>query len=106
MVFVEASLFTKYLPGLLSDDDYRLFQKSVMERPDSGAVIKQSGGLRKVRWASGSQGKSGGVRVIYYWAKAKDQIYLLVIYSKSEKDNLSKEALKKIKKLVEEIEHG
>lgn len=77
-----------------------------MKHPDSGAIIKESGGVRKIRWSSGSQGKSGGVRVLYYWNKAKHQIYLLVIYSKSEKENLSKKVLKKIKNLVEEIENG
>jgi hypothetical protein len=106
MVFVEASLFTKYLGDYLSDDEYRLFQKSLLERPDSGSIIKKSGGVRKVRWASGSQGKSGGVRIIYYWMKSKDQIFLLAIYSKSERDNLNADDLKRIKDHLEVMENG
>lgn len=106
MVFVEASQFSKHLRDHLTDDEYRLFQNSLVEHPDAGAVIKESGGIRKIRWASGSQGKSGGVRIIYYWMKSKDQIYLLAIYSKSEKENLSKKDLKKVKELLEAIENG
>lgn len=106
MVFVEASLFTRHLSSYLDDEDYRLFQNALVERPDAGKVVKESGGIRKVRWASGSQGKSGGVRIIYYWMRSKDQIYLLAIYSKSDKDELSKKDLQRVKELLEAIENG
>lgn len=65
-----------------------------------------SGGVRKARWAAGSKGKSGGVRIIYYWVKSKDQILLITIYSKSEKDDLTKDQLKAIKKLTKDFEDG
>lgn len=66
MVFVETTLFSKLLPEYLSDDAYRSLQNYLIERPDAGAIIQRSGGVRKVRWAAGGKGKSGGVRVIYY----------------------------------------
>jgi hypothetical protein len=103
MVFVEASLFSKALPAYLSDDEYRRFQVYLMERPDAGAVIQHSGGVRKVRWAAGGKGKSGGLRVIYYWFKAEDQIFLLTLYGKGEKEDLSAAELKRIVKLIEEL---
>jgi len=106
MVFVEASLFTKYLGDYLSDEEYRLFQKSLLERPDAGSIIKGSGGIRKVRWTSGSQGKSGGVRIIYYWMTPKDQVFLLTIYGKGQKENLDADDLKRVKKHLEAIENG
>ena len=103
MVFVEASLFTKRLPGYLDEDAYRSLQDHLIERPDAGAVIRHSGGIRKVRWAAGGKGKSGGVRVIYYWAKSDDQIFLLTIYGKNEQETLSADELRRIVKLIEEL---
>ena len=64
MVFIETSLFTKLLAEYLNDDEYRGLQNHLIERPDVGAVIRGSGGVRKARWAAGGKGKSGGVRVI------------------------------------------
>ncbi|OGA52754.1 MAG: transcriptional regulator [Betaproteobacteria bacterium RIFCSPLOWO2_12_FULL_62_13] len=103
MVFVETSIFSKLLPDYLSDEEYRGLQNFLIERPDAGAVIQRSGGVRKVRWAAGGKGKSGGVRVIYYWVRADDQIFLLTLYGKSEKEDLSAAELKRIVKLIEEL---
>jgi hypothetical protein len=69
-------------------------------------LVRSSGGVRKVQWAAGGKGKSGGVRVIYYWAKAEEQTFLLTIYGKGEKDDLSAADLKCIVKLLEELTHG
>jgi len=57
----------------------------------------------KPRWASGGKGKSGGVRVIYYWITHDDQIVFLTLYGKGEKENLSAEDLKRVVKLLEEL---
>lgn len=103
MVFVETTVFSKLLRGYLSDDEYRELQSYLIERPDVGALIRDSGGVRKVRWAAGGKGKSGGVRVIYYWAKADEQIFFLTIYGKGEKEDLSAAELKRIVRLVEEL---
>lgn len=106
MVFVETSLFTKLLGDYLDDDGYRALQSHLIERPDAGALIKASGGVRKVRWRSGGKGKSGGVRIIYYWAKADEQTFMLTLYGKGEKENLSAADLKRIVKLLAELTDG
>ena len=103
MVFIETSTFTKQLAEHLSDDEYRGLQNHLIERPDAGAIIRSSNGVRKVRWAAGGKGKSGGVRVIYYWLTADHQIVLLTLYGKGEKENLSAAELKRIVKLIEEF---
>ena len=69
MIFIEASTFTKLLPGYLTDDEYRGLQMYLMQKPDAGDLVRGSGGVRKVRWAPDGRGKRGGVRVIYYWKK-------------------------------------
>jgi len=102
-MFIEASLFSKLRGQYLGDEDYRALQNHLMARPDAGAVIRGSGGVSKVRWAVGGKGKSGGLRVIYYWLTADGQIMFLRLYGKSEKENLSTAELKQVVKLIEEI---
>jgi hypothetical protein len=70
-------------------------------RPDIGAIMVGSGGLRKVRWSISGRGKRGGVRVIYYWAVEQSRLLMLLIYPKSERDNLSHEQLQMLKKIIE-----
>lgn len=103
MVFVETSLFTRLVVEYLSDEEYRELQQYLMEHPEAGQIIRGSGGIRKMRWARQGMGKSGGVRIIYYWAKGRDQIYMLTIYSKSERENIDKETLARIAKQLETI---
>ena len=70
-------------------------------RPDSGALIPGSGGLRKLRWAASGRGKRGGARLIYYWAVPQDQIILLFIYPKNVQDDLTPDQLRALRKIVE-----
>ena len=64
MGFVETVIFTAAVLTLLSDQEYAEFQQFLASRPTAGDVIQGTGGLRKLRWAAGGKGKSGGVRVI------------------------------------------
>ena len=102
MVIIETSIFTRQVQKLLNDETYREFQIALAERPDMGAVMRGSGGLRKVRWAAQGRGKRGGVRVIYYWAVEQEQLLMLLMYPKSERDDLTREQLKILRKIVEE----
>ena len=52
--------------------------------------MKGTGGIRKFRWASGNKGRSGGVRVIYYYHNESIPLFFLSVFGKSEKANLSK----------------
>lgn len=106
MVFVETSLFSKLLPKYLGDGEYRDLQDHLLRHPDSGDIIRGSGGVRKIRWSLGSRGKSGGIRVIYYWMNAEDQIFLLTLYGKNEKADLSAADLKQVVRLLEDLKHG
>ncbi|WP_244950606.1 type II toxin-antitoxin system RelE/ParE family toxin [Pseudomonas oryzihabitans] len=71
------------------------------QNPTAGDVIRDTGGLRKIRVASGGHGKRGGFRVIYYHFAADARIALLLIYPKSEKDDLSVEDRKALKAMIE-----
>ena len=89
MVIIETPIFTDRVLALLSEERYRLFQAYLLNNPEAGKVIPGSGGLRKLRWTAKGHGKSGGIRVIYYWFVSRDTILLLFAYSKNEKDDLS-----------------
>lgn len=102
MIIIETSIFTKQILLLLSDEEYRLLQSVLVNRPDAGVVIPSSGGLRKMRWGMTGRGKRGGVRVIYYWAVRQERILMLLIYPKSEKDDLTAQQLKILRKIVAE----
>lgn len=66
VTFVESPLFNKHVHDYLTDDEYGGFQYFLAANPDVGAVVRGSGGVRKVRWARRGAGKSGGVRVLYF----------------------------------------
>lgn len=105
MVIIETPIFTKQLISTLSDEEYRLFQATLLERPDAGKVIPGSGGLRKVRWGLEGRGKSGGARVIYYWFTGRGTILLLFMYPKNVQGNLTQDQLKQLKRIIEEEYH-
>lgn len=71
MIFIETQTFTKILSDYLLDDGYRGLQIYLLQKPDAGAIVRGSGGIRKVRWSATGKGKSGGVRVLYYWQKSE-----------------------------------
>jgi hypothetical protein len=101
MVFIETPVFTRQVKELLSDESYTAFQWYLALNPKAGDVIKDTGGLRKVRWSVPGTGKRGGVRVIYFHVAAQSQVRLLLIYSKGEKDDLSAAEKKTLRKIVE-----
>ena len=101
MVIVETHVFTARIRELLSDDDYRCLQNELVVRPDRGAIIRGTGGLRKVRWSGSGRGKRGGIRVIYYWLVPGDRLLMLLAYPKSEQDDLSPRQRMLLRRVVE-----
>lgn len=92
--FIETSRFTKKITKLLSDDDYAKIQLFLCASPDFGKIIKGGSGIRKIRCRVEGRGKSGGARVIYFWAVSREQILMLDVYAKNEKENLTPEEIK------------
>ena len=103
MEFIEATAFTKYVYDYLTEDEYLGLQSFLLQNPEAGKIVRGSGGVRKVRWAITGKGKSGGVRVIYYFKKQDDEIWLLTIYSKSEVGSIPAHVLRQIAKEIENV---
>ena len=102
MRFVETRIFTKQIQVLLNDEEYRALESALVLRPEQGSLIKNSGGLRKMRWGVRGSGKRGGIRVVYYWDPATDTVFMLFAYPKSMQDDLSREQLRVLRRIVEQ----
>ena len=74
-----------------------------MADPDAGDVIPGSGGVRKLGWNAFGRGKRGGYRVIYFARIAEGTIWMLTMYPKNVRDNLSAHILRQMR---EEVENG
>ena len=101
VMFVEAKPFTRKWPQYLTEDEFREFQDYLLENPDAGDVVKNTGGIRKIRWKVKGSGKRGGLRIIYFWQVPDGHIYLLTIYRKNEFEDMTKEEYGLLKKIVE-----
>ena len=95
--------FIKRSERLLSSAERELLIMYLAEFPMAGVAMQGTGGIRKLRWAREGMGKSGGVRVIYYYHDERMPQYLLTLFGKNEKANLSaaeRNALAKLVKLL------
>ena len=105
MLFIETSTFTRLLPRHLDDDGYAALQAFLSVHPEAGDVIRGTGGVRKIRWTMPGTGKRGGSRVIYYWLAKEDHIYLLTVYAKGTKDDLTATEREEWRKAVKAIDN-
>ncbi len=87
---VELPEYERKASKLLNASEKQAIMKHLATNPQSGALLQGTGGVRKLRWATGGGGKSGGVRVIYYFHNRAVPLFLLTLYGKNEKANLSK----------------
>jgi hypothetical protein len=106
MLIVETTIFTRLIIELMSDEEYASFQEALINQPDMGDLIPGGGGIRKVRWRLENRGKSGGVRIIYYWMMRDDQLRMLYVYPKNRQENLTKQQLAMLREIVERWDNG
>lgn len=100
--FIETSLFTRQIQAIATDDELKELQSELIESPDKGDLMPGTGGLRKIRMATGSQGKSGSARVVYFLA-TDEVIYLVMAYPKSAKESLTEAEKAELKKLTKRL---
>jgi hypothetical protein len=89
LTVVETSAFARRAEKLLSTDEHEELLFFLALHPQSGDEIPGTGGVRKVRFAARGKGKSGGVRVIYYFYDQENPLYAIFLYGKNEQANLT-----------------
>lgn len=105
--FIQTKIFSKKWDELgFNDDDLRLLELTILEKGDKFPVIKGTGGLRKCRIKFKDKGKSGGARVCYVDFAKYETVYLITVYSKSEKEDITEDEKKDFKELINKLEKG
>ncbi|WP_256077878.1 toxin [Massilia sp. YIM B04103] len=96
VLFIELPAFARLREQYLDDEAYRQLQAELLRNPEAGALLRHTGGLRKLRFQDRRRhkGKRGGLRVIYYWAAARRQCWLFTLFDKDETDDLSADECK------------
>jgi mRNA-degrading endonuclease RelE of RelBE toxin-antitoxin system len=74
---------------LLSGNERQDIVSYLAAFPKEGDLIRDTGGVRKLRWQRGGRGKSAGVRVIYYFHSERMRLYLLTVFAKNERADLA-----------------
>ena len=103
ITIAETLPFQRKIGGLLSQEEHAELIAYLAEHPNSGALMQGTGGIRKLHWARQGGGKSGGIRVIYYFHNESMPLYLLAAFGKNEKANLSAEEKQLLAKAVKEL---
>jgi hypothetical protein len=98
---IETPVYSNKVSGILTEDERDAFAAFVAANPAAGAVVRGSGGVRKVRWAQKGRGKSSGARVIYFNRLADGEIWLLTIYAKGDRSIIPAHELKLIKEAID-----
>lgn len=100
--------FAKELDKLFSQkkllfEDFESFKEEIAANPSEGDLISGTGGIRKTRLKSINKGKSGGFRVCYFDYPKNNVLFLILIYQKNEKENLTTAEKKILKALTDVI---
>ena len=91
------SRYEKEVRRLLAEPEQAALQLAIAADPEAHPIVPGTGGVRKARWARQGRGKSGGVRVIYFTRNAAEEIVLLMMYAKAERDSMTAKQLLEIK---------
>ncbi|RZO84553.1 MAG: transcriptional regulator [Oceanococcus sp.] len=102
LTIIETPTFAADADQVWSREERGEFCAWIATNPGAGDVIPGSGGCRKLRWGRAGQGKRGGVRVIYFTKLQRGEIWLLVIYPKSVRDNIPAHILKAVREALED----
>lgn len=87
-VVVELAIFQRQAKAIMSDEERSAIVDYVAANPEAGVPL--GGGLRKVRVAREGSGKSGGYRTLFVFGGVAVPLFLVGVFAKNEKGNLTK----------------
>ena len=100
MTIAELPEYQRRAEKLLSEEERHDIVSYLAAFPKEGDLIRSTGGVRKLRWRQSGRGKSGGVRVIYYFHSERMPLYLLTVFAKNEREDLTQSERNDLAKLV------
>ncbi len=103
VTIVETNFFQKKSRKLFEESELDDLKNFLALSPQTGDIIPGLRGIRKVRWKRNQKGKSGGVRIIYFFYNIEMPIFLLDIYAKSKKSDLSSQEKQELNKIVDTL---
>jgi hypothetical protein len=96
----ETPLFVRQAASIWDDDEREAFVTFIAAHPDVGDVIPETGGVRKVRWTRSGSGKRRGTRVIYFYHDAERPLYLLMVYTKAQREDMTADEKRAVRALA------
>lgn len=102
----ETALFMRQAGDVWTEEERLAFVDFIARNPEAGDLIPETGGVRKVRWSRQGSGKRGGVRVIYFYHRADRPLYLLMVYAKARREDLSPEAKRAVQALAARLKRA
>ncbi|HKU54444.1 MAG TPA: hypothetical protein VJP60_03715, partial [Rhizomicrobium sp.] len=85
----ETALFVRQAADIWDEAERDNFVDFIARNPEAGDVIPETGGVRKLRWRKAGVGKRGGVRIVYFYYDPESPLYLLMVYAKAEREDMT-----------------
>lgn len=103
LTVVETTIFLRQAEKIWAEDERAALVDYVARNPESGVVIPDTGGVRKLRWGRSGSGKRGGARVIYFYHQPEAPLYLLLAYAKAEREDMSQDEKKAVAEFAAQL---
>ena len=100
---VETPTYLAVATKLFGEEERAEIVALIAADPECGDVIRGTGGFRKVRVARKGMGKSGGARVVYIWRNQRFPVFLIAVFAKNQKENLSMAERNALRKRADSI---
>ncbi len=100
MTVVELPLFLRLAGAVWDDEEREAFVDYIARNPAAGDLIPETGGVRKVRWGRQGSGKRGGTRVIYFYHDPQMPLFLILIYAKARREDMTPDEKKQVRVLA------
>ncbi len=101
VILVDTPVFFEEIHQYIDSNDLWSLQEALIRNPEKGAIVKGSGGIRKMRWPLPGKGKSGGLRIIYHWDSTDRRLFFLFCYPKSKQGDLTPKQIKALRETLE-----
>ena len=103
MTVVELPLFQRMARDVWDDSEREAFIDFIARNPETGDVISETGGVRKVRWSRQGSGKRGGTRVVYFYHDPQMPLFLMLVYAKAQREDMTPDQKKQVRALAESL---